>query len=206
MSAAAASIMFSYNKCPKRLSPLLIMGENIFQKLSDFPLAVSGSHASALTEREAGNEASDISVFTIQSGLCRQGGEVEERSLGNQQYPLPRIIISDLPTRLAIATSVFLQSKLGLEAESFDKNVNSKNLPLASHCSKNKSMILKKVDKGLHDLVSAYLFSPMFSGPSPIFEPHNLQLRQKQIHTVQETDSETIPKIKRWQRYKLRVI
>lgn len=64
MSAAAASIMFSYDKCPKGLSPLLIMGENICQKLSDFLLAISGSHASALTEREAGVEA--FFVFTVE--------------------------------------------------------------------------------------------------------------------------------------------
>lgn len=60
MSAAAASVMFSYNKCPKSLSPLLIKEENIFQKLSDFPLGISGSHASVLTERGVGNGVSGI--------------------------------------------------------------------------------------------------------------------------------------------------
>ena len=48
---------------PKRLSPLLIMKKNIFQKLSDFSLARSASHVYALTEREVGNGDSGIFYF-----------------------------------------------------------------------------------------------------------------------------------------------
>ena len=105
-----------------------------------------------------------FSVFTVKSGLCGQGREMEECGTGIQQYLLPRII-SDLSTSLAMATSVFPQSKLRLAAESFDKNVNLKNLLLVSHYRKNKSMILNTVDNALRDLVSAYLFSLMLSGP-----------------------------------------
>lgn len=62
-SAAAASIMFSHKNVQKGFFPLLITEENIFQKLSDLSLAVAGSHAYALDEREVGNGVSGTFCF-----------------------------------------------------------------------------------------------------------------------------------------------
>lgn len=52
------------------------MKKNIFQKLSDFPLATSASHVYILTEREVGNGESGI--FYLRWKVVPVGRKMEE--------------------------------------------------------------------------------------------------------------------------------